>query len=108
MLSNHTHQRLVALGLVGNAHRLALTGYSMRKITAQRANLDATQKTDPIPHAGNAPPAAFVGTASRLDRTAWSRSVGIPAASPESAVRGRREVAVDKMNDGRIFVEEFG
>ena len=45
MLSNHTHQRLVALGLVGNAHRLALNGDSMRKITAQRANLDAAKKT---------------------------------------------------------------
>ena len=31
--------------LVHNAHRLALKGDSMRKITAQRANLDATKKT---------------------------------------------------------------
>ena len=31
--------------LVHNAHRLALKGDSMRKITAQRANLDVTQKT---------------------------------------------------------------
>jgi DNA replication protein DnaC len=30
--------------LVHNAHRLALNGDSMRKITAQRANLDATKK----------------------------------------------------------------
>jgi DNA replication protein DnaC len=31
--------------LVHNAHRLALKGDSMRKITAQRTNLDATKKT---------------------------------------------------------------
>ena len=31
--------------LVHNAHRLALKGDSMRKITAQRAILDATKKT---------------------------------------------------------------
>jgi hypothetical protein len=31
--------------LVHNAHRLALKGDSMRKITAQRANLDAAKKT---------------------------------------------------------------
>src|ERR1700730_16143025 len=31
--------------LVHNAHRQALKGDSMRKITAQRANLDTTQKT---------------------------------------------------------------
>ena len=31
--------------LVHNAHRLALKGDSMRKITAQLANLDATKKT---------------------------------------------------------------
>jgi hypothetical protein len=31
--------------LVHNAHRLALKGDSMRKITAQRAILDATEKT---------------------------------------------------------------
>jgi hypothetical protein len=31
--------------LVHNAHRLTLKGDSMRKITAQRANLDATKKT---------------------------------------------------------------
>jgi DNA replication protein DnaC len=30
--------------LVHNAHRLALNGDSMRKITTQRANLDATMK----------------------------------------------------------------
>jgi len=30
--------------LVHNAHRLALNGDSMRKITAQRAKLDATKK----------------------------------------------------------------
>lgn len=98
MLSNHTHERLAALGLAGmakafddqqrqpdvtaltfeqrlghlagddgrsalvsivddsiadavldrlvhNAHRLTLNGDSMRKITAQRANLDAAKKT---------------------------------------------------------------
>jgi len=31
--------------LVHNAHRLALKGDSMRKIAAQRSNLDATKKT---------------------------------------------------------------
>ena len=31
--------------LVHNAHRLTLKGDSMRKITAQRANLDANKKT---------------------------------------------------------------
>jgi DNA replication protein DnaC len=31
--------------LVHNAHRLTLKGDSMRKIAAQRANLDATKKT---------------------------------------------------------------
>jgi DNA replication protein DnaC len=31
--------------LVHNAHRLALKGDSMQKLTAQRANLDATKKT---------------------------------------------------------------
>jgi IstB-like ATP binding protein len=31
--------------LVHNAHRLALEGDSMRKITAQRASLDAAKKT---------------------------------------------------------------
>ena len=31
--------------LVHNAHRLTLKGDSMRKITAQRAILDATEKT---------------------------------------------------------------
>ena len=31
--------------LVHNAHRLALKGDSMRKITALRANLDVTKKT---------------------------------------------------------------
>jgi DNA replication protein DnaC len=31
--------------LVHNAHRLALNGDSMRKVAAQRANLDAAKKT---------------------------------------------------------------
>jgi hypothetical protein len=31
--------------LVHNAHRLTLKGDNMRKIAAQRANLDATEKT---------------------------------------------------------------
>ena len=31
--------------LVHNAHRLALNGDSMRKVTAQRTNLDAAKKT---------------------------------------------------------------
>jgi hypothetical protein len=40
-----TVSRAVLDRLVHNAHRLTLKGDSMRKITAQRANLDAAKKT---------------------------------------------------------------
>jgi DNA replication protein DnaC len=53
--------------LIHNAHRLTLKGDSMRKITAQRAKLDAAKKNlNSNAHAGNNTPAAFIGTGGRL------------------------------------------
>ena len=44
MIANPTVADAILDRLVHNAHRLALKGDSMRKITAQRPNLDAAKK----------------------------------------------------------------
>ena len=45
IIGNPTYADAILDRLVHNAHRLALKGDSMRKIAAQRANLDAIKKT---------------------------------------------------------------
>src|SRR6267378_8275886 len=56
--------------LVHNAHRLALEGDSMRKITAQRANLDAAKKNGPNSSCRQRHPG-------RLRRNRWPPSIGL-------------------------------
>jgi hypothetical protein len=63
--------------LVHNAHRLALKGNSMRKIAAQRSNLDATKKPESTHYAGNHTPVAFVGTGGPPSIGIRGRVVGI-------------------------------
>ena len=52
--------------LVHNAHRLALKGDSMRKSLRSAPIVTPPRNPDPIPHAGNHTPAAFVGTGGRI------------------------------------------
>jgi IstB-like ATP binding protein len=57
--------------LVHNAHRLALKGDSMRKITAQNVNLDAAKKTRINSPCRQRDPG-------RLRRNRWPPSIGTP------------------------------